>query len=78
MTKESTIEKLRYAWQNLPPNAKGIVFEKSGYTAQGVNHILTHGRKDESIMEKLLECIKEASAEACRDAVDKNRQVQEI
>lgn len=78
MADKTNLERAREAWASLPYNAKSIVFTEFGDSVQNVNHILTHGRKDEKIIIRLLECIKTASEKAAAEVIQQNEIVQAI
>lgn len=79
MNKEekTLLEKLQEAWTELPEGAKSIVFSQ-GYDQRYVNQLLKAGRKDESIIEEVLEVVKNASAQAAQKAQEQNEKVQAV
>jgi len=70
--------KLIEAWENMPRGAKHKLCEDHGWVKQTVAHILRFGRKDESIIEKLLVDIKVVSGEIAEIVRQENEIVQSI
>lgn len=78
MDEKTNIEKLREAWDNMPPGAKNRLYSDYGHTHQNVSDILKKGRKDEATILNLLEDIKNASKDVTKEVTMQNQKVQAL
>lgn len=79
MAEDNTLlEKLREAWDNMPPGAKNKLYSDHEYTNQNVRDILKNGRKDKNVLVKLIDDIKSVSSEITEDINALNEKVQAV
>ena len=72
-----TEERLKKAWEIAPTGSRVLVYTY-GYTHQNISGIFKTGRKNKTIIKKLLDSIKRASAEIAQDVNERNNQVQSL
>lgn len=78
MEEVSDFEKLKEAWNNMPPGAKNKLYNDYGHTNQNVASILKNGRKDNKVIIDLLNDVKAASREVTEDIKLQNDKVQAV
>ena len=76
--KKTSIEKLREAWDKMPPGAKNKLYADFGHTSQNVADVLKNGRKDEQVIITLLKNVKAVSKSIFQEIEDKNKKVQAL
>lgn len=74
----TTLDRLRLAWKSAPTGAISKLYSEHGYTQQNVADILKNGRKDEIIIEDLLEKLKICSQKVADEINKSNQEVQDL
>lgn len=69
-------KKLKRAWELTPDVAKSKVFEQ--HTKQNISDAIKNGRRDESVLEAMLNSVKKASAEALEELKRNNEEIQNL
>ncbi|WP_142783395.1 hypothetical protein [Changchengzhania lutea] len=78
MKEKTSLEKLKEAWDSMPPGAKNRLYNDFGHTNQNVASILKNGRKDQSVIQSLLSDVKTVSDEITEEIKNKNEKVQAL